>query len=118
MRPEVAKHDDLQFRFWQLLGGVLGIPCVLTMLVVMVQTAGQRRATRRDLHKGLVSAACGSVKLTIAPSRASPNTHKLTIEGVTFQVSSGVLLAFHNSEPYCIYYAPHLKKILSAEELF
>lgn len=97
-------------------GGTIGITGGIVMLGAMVQTTLQRRATRKDLYKGIVQAACGPAQLTISPGRT--HTYKLSIDGTSFWVPPQVLLAFHNGQPYCIYYAPHLKKILSAEELF
>lgn len=97
--------------------GAISIPSA------MVDAGWKRYRTHKDLRNGTVDAACGSVnlqtgvRLAFAIRRYNQNTHELIVDGVIFQVSEAMLLAVHNGAPYCVYYAPSLKKIMSIEEL-
>lgn len=99
--------------------GAAGVICI-PWLMYTIHT--QQRQTRSDLEKGTVLAACGPAHLevgwrVIGVKVRTRNTHQLTIDSLRFAVSDAVLLAFHDGSPYCVYYLPHRKIILSAEPL-
>lgn len=108
-----AYDDNARSGLFEAYFGIVVVTGNLAMLGGMVKAARQRYFTRQDVHKGIVQAARGPVQLKIGRY-----IHLLAIDGVKFAVSEQVLLAFHHDHPYCIFYAPHLKKILSAEELY
>ncbi|HEX2908354.1 MAG TPA: hypothetical protein VHO69_15890 [Phototrophicaceae bacterium] len=73
-----------------------------------------RRAIRltRDLRANRVEAVQGYVSLDMNGSQCS-----VTIGNQTWQVNKNVFLAFKNGDPYCLYYLPHSRTLLSAEWL-
>ncbi len=107
-----AYDDNVRAGSFEIYFVIVVVTGTLVMLGGMVKAARQRYLTRKDLRKGIVQAARGPVQLKIGRY-----VHLLVIDGLRFVVSEQVLLAFHHDHPYCVFYAPHLKKILSAEEL-
>ncbi|HEX2908351.1 MAG TPA: hypothetical protein VHO69_15875 [Phototrophicaceae bacterium] len=71
------------------------------------------RAFESDLDTGRVRRVRGQVKLTAYIG----NMSKLTINNKVFIFHSLPLFAFKNGDPYCLYYAPHSRTLLSAEWL-
>jgi hypothetical protein len=69
-----------------------------------------------DLRAPEIGGLQGRVNLDMSVNGKS-STLRLTIQDTKFDVKKDVFLAFKNSDPYAIYYAPHSKTILSAEWL-
>ncbi len=72
-------------------------------------------AAQSDLSKGAVEAVEGEARRIVRGGKYPARL--LLVQGVTFPASDRVLAAFRLGEPYRVYYAPHSKKILSAEPL-
>jgi hypothetical protein len=70
---------------------------------------------RDDMNTDL-RAVEGRVKLDIGRTKGEPK-YSVEIDDVKFNVKKDVFLAFKNGDPYCIYYAPHTKRILSVDWL-
>ncbi|HEX2908353.1 MAG TPA: hypothetical protein VHO69_15885 [Phototrophicaceae bacterium] len=69
----------------------------------------------RDLRQGKVAAVQGLISLEMGGDRN--RTYRVKAADVTLKVPQHVFFAFKNGEPYCLYYAPHSRTLLSAEWL-
>ncbi len=69
-----------------------------------------RPVLQSDLSKGRVAQVCGHAHLKIEGG----STH-LYIGGEAFNVTTKISIAFEQGKPYCLYYLPQSKAIVSAE---
>ena len=70
----------------------------------------------QDVTQNHVDAAQGRVSLDITQNRYK-TAYTIQLQDRIWDVDKRIFLAFKNGDPYAIYYAPHSKKILSAEWL-
>jgi len=89
--------------------GLSGLPFML-----MGKQGGGRPVFANDVARGRVDTICGYVLL-----QAEPEAQKYTlmIEGEVFKISKNAFSGFVHQRPYCLYYLPDSKVILSAEAM-
>ena len=92
--------------FTGLIMGCIGILAVL-------YTRSGLRAIAADLQEKTVEAVQGQIKL----EPFGEGSIMLRVLDRVFSVSDRTGFAFKNGDPYCLYYAPHSKTLLSAEWL-
>ena len=85
-------------------------------LVVPVYFAYKWWQLSVDMRQRLVTSVEGRVRLDLS---GGGNSSQLTVSigKAKFHVKKPIFLAFKNGDPYCVYYAPRSKTILSAEWL-
>lgn len=66
----------------------------------------------KDARDGIASSVEGRINLQITSGRFS-----IVLDGGKFALKKQTFLAFKNGDPYCLYYSPHNKILLSAEWL-
>jgi hypothetical protein len=113
----VTITDDLQFRnsFTSRVGS-FGLICVGIAGVVSYSWLNWRKFDA-DLLKGEFDTIEGPIQLDVTSQGNRGTKYSVIIEGSRFNVTKPIFLAFKNGDPYCIYYAPRSKTILSAEWL-
>jgi hypothetical protein len=89
------------------------ISIALLGVVLTLFSLRKYRAYAADLWTENIEAVQGRVKLEIQDI----GNCKLSINDLEFGITQAALLAFKNGDPYCLYYAPHSKTLLSAEWL-
>lgn len=82
-------------------------------ILVLLYTRSDLRAITADLQEKTVE----SVQGLIALETFGQDKMKVHIHDRAFTVNNKAGLAFKNGDPYCLYYAPHSKTLLSAEWL-
>jgi hypothetical protein len=141
LSPRQAAHLRLERRsefFWITFFGVffgatialllrqipLNAPGVVPLLVLaaFVATVLVYHYLRRvaplskDLHENRALAVDGRVDLSLKP-KGRRIKYSMDIGKMRFPIRKDAFLSFKNRDPYCVYYAPHSKQILSVEWL-
>lgn len=97
------------------------VPIIGIILVFAGTTAThffwKSRRFGTDLRNGETNFTEGRVQLDVDNAGRRDMYYTLAIQDIVFRVKKRAFLAFKNGDPYCIYYAPHSKTILSAEWL-
>jgi hypothetical protein len=71
---------------------------------------------RRDVRENRALAVDGRVELSLKP-KGRQIKYSMDIGKMRFPIRKDAFLSFKNRDPYCVYYAPHSKQILSVEWL-
>jgi len=98
---------------------VIGIVLTPIIVAAVAYSLYQRNRLLADLDKGDVHTLSGRIHLDISSSgrRNSAPDLTLTINWQHFKIDKRTLLAFHDREPYRIYYVPNMRQIVAAEPL-
>ncbi len=96
----------------------------VALLVIVIGFGGmgvfcwsQRNATRRELESDAPAIVEGRIRLSLNPTFFGELSYQLRIADQSFKTDKNTFLAFKNEDPYIIYFAPHSRRILSAEWL-
>jgi hypothetical protein len=82
-------------------------------ILVVLYDRSRLRAIAADLQDKTVEAEQGLISL----ETFGQNKMTARINDIEFTLNAEAGLAFKNGDPYCLYYAPHSKTLLSAEWL-
>lgn len=93
-----------------LAGGAAGLAALVIGFVRRFQPLS------RDLRENHALAVEGRIDLSLKP-RGRRILYSVAVGKMTFPISKDAFLSFKNRDPYCVYYAPHSKRILSVEWL-
>ncbi len=86
---------------------------ILAAPVVLFVTNKSLRLTG-DFIRAKVFCATGQIALDVSKTGKGNVKYDVMVDGIHFDVSKTVFLAFKNNESYTIYYTPLSKRILSA----
>ncbi|HEX2908355.1 MAG TPA: hypothetical protein VHO69_15895 [Phototrophicaceae bacterium] len=106
----IQRHDTVASRV-----GIIGLICLVTAGITLYTWLRWRRFDR-DLSKGEVAATQGLVRLGMS-DRSRSTTYMVTVDYVTLNISKRTFFTFKNGDPYCLYYTPYSRTLLSAEWL-
>ncbi len=96
--------------------GSILVVFVILVLAGAVYAWWKKGAVGADLNGKQVEAIQGRIKLSVTGGSKGSN-FKITLGDQSWTVENNIFLAFKNGDPYCLYYAPHSKTLLSAEWL-
>ena len=96
--------------------GIAGMVILSPFLYAMnrLNMAQNQGVSVDDLNENQVLSACGEVLLH--PAVGINASDKVEIENMTFRLPKNGLQVLDAETAYCIYYAPHSKRIISIEE--
>lgn len=103
--------------FGYLFSDVIIIVLLIGTFTILYTVLGflERRRFSLDLHKGAVEVIEGRITLDVVTGRGA--YYAVSIGKIKFRINRRVFLAFKNGDPYCLYFAPHAKVLLSADWL-
>ena len=132
---QITKLQDWQHlnSVFHFVGGLFAIPLVMLfgssisselsitvgiLVICLLAIAGSAYASiqryRKDIIGSIAESACGLVELDVGWSKYSDN-FTLEIDSFRSSVDRQQFLALKNGNPYCVYYSPRTKRILSIE---
>jgi hypothetical protein len=74
------------------------------------------RPLSADLRENKVASVEGRAELSLERKGGGIN-YTLAVGALRFPIGKNAFLSFKNRDPYCVYYAPHSRRILSVEWL-
>ncbi len=96
---------------------VMGILGLIIAGLALIVTGTEWLEIDEDLQKRRVNEYQGSVRLVVETLVRGGPVYKVHIDDERWSIDKVAFLAFKNEDPYIIYFAPHSRKILSAEWL-
>ena len=91
-------------------------PIFIIMGTLYIYTHSKWKQVQIDVLEGRVLSIEGAVELKSYRERNGMK-YRLSIKKMKFKITGRGFDAFHAGEKYCVYYAPHSKRIMSAVTL-